>query len=158
MLFSVKGFPVEPMTRAPAFRQRLANGMSAVITISSGFDVIDDPVVGRIEPVVHDLECQPLFVRGAHPRVGDQRHLETAALGNAVDLLFDRTRIGVDEDVQQPKIPPLTLDRDEISYFGRILSRLNNPARATAPEPKSRYRAARTLECRCGQTGCHEPV
>ena len=36
MLLSVKGFPVWPMTRAPFSRQRLASGMSAVITMSSG--------------------------------------------------------------------------------------------------------------------------
>ena len=32
----VNGFPVGPMTRAPAFRQREANGISAVIAMSRG--------------------------------------------------------------------------------------------------------------------------
>ncbi len=105
MLFSVKGFPVEPMTRAPACRQRLGQRDIGGDDDVVGLDVIDDPVVGCVEPIVHDFEGEPFLIRGSHPRVGDQGHVETIPSGDAVDLLFDRTRIGIYKNVQQTKSP-----------------------------------------------------
>jgi hypothetical protein len=72
--------------------------------------MFDDPVIGRIESVPYNLECNPSFIRNSHPRVGHQRDVEVVSGSNAVHLLFDRARISIDKYVQQVKILTITPD------------------------------------------------
>ena len=66
--------------------------------------MFDDPVIGRVESVPHNLECKPPFIRNSHPGVGHQCDIKPISACDSVHLLFDRTRISIDKYVQQLKI------------------------------------------------------
>jgi hypothetical protein len=70
--------------------------------------VFDNPIVGCIESVLHDLEHNPSFLGNSHPGVGHQGDIQTISAGDAVDLVFDRARIGIYKDVQQVKTLTIT--------------------------------------------------
>ncbi len=63
--------------------------------------MFSDPVIGGIEPVADDFECDPLFIRNAHPGVGHQGHFELISPSDSKHFLLDRTRIRIDKYVQQ---------------------------------------------------------
>ena len=74
--------------------------------------VLDNPVIGLVEPLADDLECDPLSLRNPHPRVGDEGHTNAVSARNTKDLLFDWAGICIDEDVQQIRIPSFPLLED----------------------------------------------
>jgi len=63
--------------------------------------MFSDPVIGCVEPVTDHFECDPPFIRNAHPGVGHQGHFEVISPSDSKHFLFDRTRIRIDKYVQQ---------------------------------------------------------
>jgi hypothetical protein len=72
--------------------------------------VFDNPIIGRVESVLYNFECNPSFIRNPHPRVGHQSDIKPISACDAVHLLFDRARISIDKNVQQMKILSITPD------------------------------------------------
>src|SRR5215510_2125667 len=63
--------------------------------------MLDDPIVGRVEPSADDDQLDPIPRWNSHPRVRHQGHLEPMPFRDTVDLLLDRTAIGINIYVQQ---------------------------------------------------------
>ena len=94
---AVNGLPLGPITVAPFFRQLSASNMSPVIT--TVFEsAVRDPVVRGVERFrdQHPLDQRML----GHPdaRVADHPHRHPAPPGDAIDLVFHRTGVRVDQN------------------------------------------------------------
>ena len=98
MLASVKGWPVGPITRAPASRQRAASGMSAVTTMSRSptRSAIQSSAASGPSATTTRLISGPS--RQAHEGVRHEMDDEPVPLGHAHGLVFHRAGIGVDVD------------------------------------------------------------
>ena len=72
--------------------------------------MFDNPIIGRVESVLYNFECNPSFIRNSHPRVGHQGDIKAISACDAVHLLFDRARISIDKYVQQTRILMITPD------------------------------------------------
>ena len=72
--------------------------------------MFDNPIIGRVESVLYNFECNPSFIRNSHPRVGHQCDIKAISACDAVHLLFDRARISIDKYVQQTRILMITPD------------------------------------------------
>ena len=59
---------------------------------------LGDPIVGDVRPFRHDHPFDQVAARHVHEGVGDHIDLERVALGHPVDLRFDRTGVGIDEE------------------------------------------------------------
>ena len=93
---SVKALPFGAITAAPAFTQRLASGISAVITMAEEFGALGDPVVGLVRSRRHGDALNQRILRHADEAVGDHEHRNLMAVGDAVDLVLDRAGVGID--------------------------------------------------------------
>jgi hypothetical protein len=92
----------------------------------------DNPIIGGVETVGHDLECDPWFVRGSHPGVGDQGDLEPGAACDPKDLLLDRTCISIDKDVQQTQLLLATAGGPPPAAQTLVILEANLPTRKSA--------------------------
>ena len=97
---SLKRFPCGAMTSAPDFTHRLASGMSAVTTIAPG------PARSAIQssaasgPTPTTTRSIP-GVRGIRIALfATTKNRQPIAGGDAVDLILNRTGVGVDKDTQ----------------------------------------------------------
>lgn len=59
--------------------------------------MLDDPVIGRVELVIHEHEREPLLAGNPHLRIGHQGNLDSVALRYPVDFVLHRTAIGIDK-------------------------------------------------------------
>jgi hypothetical protein len=66
--------------------------------------VFDNPIIGRVDSVLYNIERNPSLIRNSHPRVGHQCEIKAISTCDAVHLLFDRARISVYKYVQQMKV------------------------------------------------------
>jgi hypothetical protein len=94
---SVNGLPFGAITSAPAFTQRLASGISEVMTISPR-PAFRDPVVGGVHPGTGRDPLDQRILRHPDELAGDHADGQAMAGGDAVDFVFDRAGIGVDID------------------------------------------------------------
>ena len=83
--------------------------------------VLDNPIIGRIECILHNFECNPLLIWNSHPGVGHQGDVEVIPACDTIDLLFDRARIGINIDMQQTK--NLTITPDPVGTLSHDLGR-----------------------------------
>ncbi len=67
----MKGFPVGPMTSAPALRQAIGERNVRGDDDRAPCDALRDPVIGRVETVGDDDAFDPGFARHGHEAVGD---------------------------------------------------------------------------------------
>jgi len=89
-----------------AARKRNVSGDHDVVRLH----VFDNPIIGCVEFVLYNFECNPSFIRNSHPRVGHQCDIKAISACDTVHLLFDRARISIYKDVQQMKILTITPD------------------------------------------------
>jgi hypothetical protein len=66
--------------------------------------MFSNPVIGRIKSIPHNFKRNPPFIRNPHPGVGYQYNLKAISAGDTVNLLFDRTRVSIDKNIQQPEL------------------------------------------------------
>src|SRR5262249_38449819 len=64
-------------------------------------DMLDDPIIGRVEPSADDDQMDPVPRWNPHPRVRHQGYLEPMPPRDTVDFLLHRTAIGINVYVQQ---------------------------------------------------------
>ena len=95
---SVNGLPFGAITSAPAFTQRLASGISEVMTISPLPGALRDPVVGGVHPGAGRDALDQRILRHPDEVAGDHADRQAMAGGDAVDLVLDRAGVGVDID------------------------------------------------------------
>ncbi len=81
-------------------RQRNVSGDHNVVRLH----VFDNPIVGCIRSIPHELQRYQRLNRHSHPRICHHGDFKVISTSDAVHLLLDRTSIGIDEDVQQTKI------------------------------------------------------
>ena len=137
---SVNGLPFGAITSAPALTQRLASGISEVMTISPW------PARSAIQSSAASIP-EPAAIRsisgscGTRMKLaGDHADRQAVAGGDAVDFVFDRAGVGVDIDaggVQDWRhrlgIWPGSADRASRCAWYSIGRRI---ARKTAPEQR----------------------
>ena len=73
--------------------------MSAVIAISKGPMCSRDPIVGRIGAFRHDHLLNARIGARAYPAIADNVHDEAVTVRHTLDLVLDRARIGIDENL-----------------------------------------------------------
>ena len=96
ILSSVNGFPVAPITCAPASRHRLASGISLVIAISDPANMLGYPIVSCIRPIIdnHPPYIEPH--RQPHGCIGDKNHRQAMPVRDFDDFHFYRASICID--------------------------------------------------------------
>ena len=95
---SVNGLPFGAITSAPAFTQRLASGISEVMTISPLPGAFRNPVVGGVHPGTRRDALDQRILRHPNEIAGDHADRQAVPGGDAVDFVLDRAGIGVDID------------------------------------------------------------
>jgi len=68
-------------------------------------DVIDNPVISSVEPIIHDNKLDPVLPRNIHPRVAHQGHLEPMAFPDTKDFLPHGASVRIDQDFRQFPCP-----------------------------------------------------
>jgi hypothetical protein len=99
----VNGLPFGASTAAPAFRQRSASRMSAVMPRSRARG-LGDPIVGGVEGVRHRDPLDQRVFGDADALVADDRDRHLAAVSDLVDLVLYGTGIGIDQDARHRAI------------------------------------------------------
>ena len=71
--------------------------------ISSDHDIIlthmlDNPIIGRIELLIHNNRFNPVLLRTPHPRVRNQGNFKPIALCDTIHFLFHRTGVRINKD------------------------------------------------------------
>jgi len=59
--------------------------------------VLNDPVIGSVEPAFDNHEFAPVLMGNANPRVGDHCDMESVSLRHAINFLLHGAGIGIDE-------------------------------------------------------------
>ena len=98
---SVKVRPLGAITSAPAFTHRLANGMSAVITMSPDPARPAIQFVGGVHARARGHPFDHRVLRHADEARSDDRDRDMVARGDAIDLVLHRAGIGVDVDAHR---------------------------------------------------------
>ena len=94
----MNGLPFGAITSAPAFTQRLASGISEVMTISPLAGALRDPVIGGVHPGTGRDALDQRILRHPDEIARDHADRQPMPGGDAVDLVLDRAGIGVDID------------------------------------------------------------
>ena len=106
MLSAVKGLAGGPDRQGPRLQAPAGEHDVGRDHDIAGLYMIRDPVIGRVEAAAHHLEHDPRVTGDPHPGVGHQGDRQPVPVGDAVDLLFDRARVGVHKNVQHRCFPP----------------------------------------------------
>ena len=81
---------------------------------------------------------EPVSLRGSHPRVRHQEHLEPVSLCDAIHLVLHRTSIGVDEDTgfhdADPTFQPFGVQAAVETGLERVANRLHSKTMEDALE------------------------
>jgi len=84
-------------------------------------NLFDNPIVSRIEPILHNLERNPWFFWDTHPGIGYQCDPKAISVCHAVNFLFDWAGIRIYEDVQQMEILTFTKILRDVYDFMRFV-------------------------------------
>ena len=141
---SVNGLPFGAITSAPALTQRLASGMSEVMTISPLRGAFRDPVVGGIHAGTGGDALDQRILRHADEIARDHADRQAMPDRDAIDLVLHRAGVGIDIDAGGVQIRHFrSVDR---IGFGQVFS----SARGTPPGGK--MRGKQLLEHACHGT------